>query len=1052
MLLLSACAIGAFGQADTATITGIISDPSGGAIPGAAVAVTNRATGLKYRDVTNAAGVYSVTALPIGVYDLSVTRAGFQTVERSEVALHAGDRARIDLQLQVGAVNQVVQVTTQAPLLESETSNLSQVVDNTKIVNMPLNGRDYQQLALLAPGVVYSRTQNFVTDAFSANGANMLQNQFLMDGMDNTNYLYGVVTASNEIVKPSIDAIQEFRTETQAFSAEFGGGAGAKVVVTTKSGTNQFHGTAFEFLRNDKIEANDFFNSGNTKPPFRQNQFGGTFGGPIKKNKTFFFASYQGTRIREKLTFLSVVPTPQFIAGDFGSTPVYDPATESATGARQPFPGNRIPSDRIDPVAVRMLQLYPAPNRAGVQNYLFNPSRNTNDSQVDSRLDHRFRESDSIFLRYSFHDYYRLEPGNLPVPASGGNTAVRLARAHTAVLNYTHLFGSNIVNEIRLAYSRNGGRIDVPTTTQLWQQFGFLGLFQRSDINGLPLFNLSGLTSVGDRSYAVDPKDVDIHQLGDGLSWLKGRHSMKMGTDILSVIRYAGTTNFARGVFAFNGQFTSAQAGAGAGSPFADALLGLTQDAYVSNALDASLRSRVWGLYLQDNFKVSHKLTLNLGMRWEYQPPFVERNNRLANFVTDPGLPGFGTIVRVQGDGVEQRSFVRRDLRDFAPRVGLAYQVTPSTVIRAGYGIFYDTNVQTPFSDLPVSNPPFYVQSDFPTANQSAVSSLTVRSGFPPSALQSSSLAGLALFSAWPYAMPIGITNQWNINIQRTLPGNTVLSAAYIGSHSAHRHLTAQDINQPYPGPGTLNARRAFPAEAAITRSVPFGTANYQALELKVERRFAGGFSTLNGYTWGHSLQTDIGQDTRDLLREKAASPQDMRQRLFSTVVWALPFGSGRKWLHSGAISQVVRDWQVSTLFVAQSGLYVTPIISTNTANTTGTLRPNRLREGNLPTGQRSPSHWFDTSAFIAPPAYQFGNSGLDIIEAPSLVNLDSTIARQFKLSDRFRIDFRAEFFNFLNTPHFDLPNTTVDKPVGGTIGDSIAPARQLQFGLKLQF
>jgi hypothetical protein len=214
-----------------------------------------------------------------------------------------------------------------------------------------------------------------------------------------------------------------------------------------------------------------------------------------------------------------------------------------------------------------MLQLYPAPNRAGVQNYLFNPSRNTNDSQVDSRLDHRFRESDSIFLRYSFHDYYRLEPGNLPVPASGGNTAVRLARAHTAVLNYTHLFGSNIVNEIRLAYSRNGGRIDVPTTTQLWQQFGFLGLFQRSDINGLPLFNLSGLTSVGDRSYAVDPKDVDIHQLGEGLSWLKGRHSMKMGIDILSFIRYAGTTNFARGVFAFNGQFTSAQAGVGAGSP-----------------------------------------------------------------------------------------------------------------------------------------------------------------------------------------------------------------------------------------------------------------------------------------------------------------------------------------------------------------------------------------------------------------------------------------------------------------------------------------------------
>src|SRR5579872_152247 len=842
-----------FGQTDTATITGIVTDPSGAAVPGAAVEATDRATGLKYRETTNASGVYSVTALPVGVYNLSVTRPGFQTIERSEVALHAGDRARIDLQLQVGAVTQVMQVTSQTPLLESETSNLSQVVDNTKIVNMPLNGRDYQQLAMLAPGMANVRVTNFVTDAFSANGASMLQNQFLMDGMDNTNYLYGVVTASNEIVKPSIDAIQEFRTETHAFSAEFGGGGGAKVVVTTKSGTNEFHGTAFEFLRNDKIEANDFFNSGNPKPPFRQNQFGGTFGGPIKKNKTFFFASYQGTRIREKLTFLSVVPSPQTIGGDFGSTAIYDPATQNPTGNRQLFPENHIPADRIDAVAVRMLELYPTPNRPGVQNYLFNPSRNTNDSQVDSRLDHRFRESDSIFLRYSFHDFYRLEPGNLPVPASGGNTAIRLARAHTAVLNYTHLFGSNIVNEIRLAYSRNGGKIDVPTTGKLWQQFGFQGLFQRPDINGLPLFNLSGLTSVGDRSYAPDPKDVDIHQLGDDISWLKGRHSMKMGIDVLSFIRYAGTTNFARGVFTFNGQFTSAQAGIGSGSSLADALLGLTSDAYVSNALDASLRSRVWGLYFQDNFKISRKLTLNLGIRWEYQPPFVEHNNRLANFVTNPALPGYDTIVPAQGDSVEQRSFQRRDLKDFAPRLGLAYQLTPSMVIRAGYGIFYDTTMQTAFSDLPVGNPPFYVQSDFPSSNQTATSDLAVRNGFPATALQATSLAGLALFSAWPYAMPVGATNQWDFNIQRTLPGSTVLSAAYVGSNTAHRRLTAQDINQPYPGPGALNLRRAFPTLAAITTSVPFGTANYQALELKIERRFAGGFSTLNGYKIGRA-------------------------------------------------------------------------------------------------------------------------------------------------------------------------------------------------------
>jgi hypothetical protein len=508
--LLGAFISGAWAQTDTATITGIASDPTGAAAPNASVEVTNQANGLKYHAVTNSTGVYVVTALPVGTYDVTVSLSGFQTVQRQDVALHAGDRARIDVQLKVGAVNQVMEVSSRAPLLESETSNLSQAIENATITDMPLNGRDYQQLALLAPGVLPSKTQNFVTDAFSVNGANMLQNNFVMDGMDNNNYMYGVVIASNEVIKPSIDAIQEFKMETHNFSAEFGRGGGAVVEVTTRSGGNDFHGTAFEFLRNNVFDANDFFNTGRGKPAYRQNQFGGTFGGPIRKNKTFFFASYQGTRIRNHLTFLSVIPMPAMVQGNFGSTAVYDPATQDAAGNRQPFPSNQIPANRFDPVAIRELQLYPAPNHAGVQNYVFNPSQNDQDDQVDSRLDHRFRDSDTMFLRYSFHDRNRLEPGNLPLPASGGNTALREAVAHTAVLSETHIFrGGNIVNEARLAYARSTGAIDVPTTEKLWQQFGFLGTFYRSDINGVPLFNLAGLTSVGDRSFAPDPKDAD---------------------------------------------------------------------------------------------------------------------------------------------------------------------------------------------------------------------------------------------------------------------------------------------------------------------------------------------------------------------------------------------------------------------------------------------------------------------------------------------------------------------------------------------------------------
>jgi hypothetical protein len=528
---------------------------------------------------------------------------------------------------------------------------------------------------------------------------------------------------------------------------------------------------------------------------------------------------------------------------------------------------------------------------------------------------------------------------------------------------------------------------------------------------------------------------------------------MKMGVDVRSFIRYAGTTDYARGVYTFNGQFTSAQAGKGTGPSFADALLGLTSDAQVSTPLSDSLRANAYALYYQDDFKVNAKLTLNLGLRYEYQAPFVEHNNRFANFVATPGQPGYGTLVPIQGDSVEQRSLQKRDFKDFAPRVGLAYQLNPSTVIRAGYGIFYDSNTQTAFTDLPVNNPPFYLRPDIPTANSSATSNLIIRNGFSPSFLTYSGvLTGLSLFSAWPYSMPAAMTNQWNLNLQRTLPGNSILSAAYVGSNTAHRRLSAQDVNQPYPGPGALNPRRLFPDLSSVTTSVPFGTSNYQALEVKFERRFSHGFATLNGFTWSHSLNSDVGLDSRDLVREKGDSQQDLRQRFFSTVIWELPFGAGKRWASGGVVSKLAGGWQVSTLFTAQRGLYLTPGYSVNTTNSTGGNRPDRIGNGNLSRGERTPDHWFSTAAFTAPAPFVFGNSGVDILEGPGLVNLDSTVARHFKLTERFRLDFRAEFFNILNNPHFSAPNTTVNVAAGGSISSSLTPAREIQFGLKLLF
>jgi hypothetical protein len=1046
-------AVGLLAQTDTATITGIVTDTSGAVVPNAAVEAANNATGLKSRAETNETGAYTISALPIGVYTVTITLQGFQRLERQAVTLHAGTRARLDFELKVGSVTDVVNVTSQAPLLQSETANLNQVVENTTITQMPLNGRNYQQLAMLSPGVLPSRTRNFVTDSFSVNGANMWQNQFVMDGMDNNNYHFGVVIASNQVVKPSIDAIQEFSVETHNFSAEFGRGGGGVIQVTTKSGTNSFHGTAFEFLRNDKLDANNFFNSGRTKPPFRQNQYGGTFGGPVKQDRTFFFGSYQKTSIREKLTLLNTIPTPAMIGGEFGAINIFDPATQAADGTRLQFPNNRIPTSRFDPVAIQELQLYPAPNRAGVQNYLFNPSRDDDDTQIDARLDHRFRDQDTVFLRYSYHDRTRMEPGNLPMPASGGNTAIRLALAHAAVFSHTHVFsGANVVNEVRAAYSRNDGKIDTPNQERLWEQFGFKGTYDRADITGLPLFNLTGYTSLGDRSFAPDPKTVDVKQLVDNVTMTKGRHSLKFGTNIRNFRRYAGTTDYARGIFGFNGQFNFQQAGRGNGNSLADALLGLTNTARLSTPRNATLFSTAAEFYAQDHFKVSRKLTLDLGIRYEYMPPFVEWHDRYATFVIEQGLPGYGTLVNAKDGSREERSLQKPDRNNFSPRIGLAYQLALGTVIRAGYGVFYDTTAQGEFSNLPSGNPPFYLDNQIATSNSSSTSNIIVRNGFPADALKPEVITGRALFSQWPYEFPDGMTHQWNVNVQQALPGSSVLSAAYVGSNTIHRRWGAIDVNQPVPGSTAINSRRLFPDQSNITISLPEGRGNYQALELKFERRFAGGFSTLNGFTWSHAMNTDPGPNTRERVRERGLSPEDMRHRFFSTAIWDIPFGAGRKWITSGPMSHIIGGWQLSTLLVAQAGLPYTPGISANTLNSTGGNRPNRLGDGNLPRGERSPDRWFDKTAFVLPPLYVFGNSGSNIISAPGVVNLDTTLSRTFKLSERLTLDFRTEFFNILNEAHFAAPNMTVDIANGGTISSTDTSARQIQFGMKLIF
>lgn len=1043
-------------QTDTGTITGIVTDTSGATVPGASIQAVNQANGLEYDTQSNDSGNYVLAAMPIGTYDLTATSDGFQTLFRPNVTLNAGTRARVDVELQVGSVTETVEVTAELPLLESETSSLGQAIENTTITQMPLNGRNYQELAVLTAGVLPSRRQNFVEDAFSVNGAGFDQNVFTLDGADNNNYFSGVVVASNQAVKPSIDAIQEFKMETHNYGAEFGRGGGAIVQVTTKSGTNEYHGTAFEFLRNEKLDANDFFNSGRAQPPYRQNQFGATFGGPLVKDRMFYFGSYEGTRIREKLTRLSIIPTPAQVGGDFsGTAQIHDPAGQAEDGTRPRFPNDTIPRDRFDPVALRMVELYPQPNRSGRQNYLFNPPRNRDDDKIDSRFDWRVATNHTIFVRFSYLNFDRLEPGSLPLPASGGNTAVRFSRAKTGVVNWTAALGGSMVNEVRVAYNRLVGGIDTPTQTPLWKEFGFTGLFDREDINGLPVFRPSGYQNVGDRNFAPDPRKQDVRQIVESLSLTKGNHSIKMGANIRNFVRWSGITNFARGRFDFNDQFTRTVAGArGGGDALADTLLGLTSSMRFSTPLNVRRHGYAFETYLQDNWKVTPKLTLNLGLRYEYQSPYVEQNDRALNFIIDPNDSRFGTLIPT-GQGVEGRSFRQRDLNDWGPRVGFAYQATGKTVIRAGYGVFYTGTFSLPVLADPTANPPFYLQNDIRTQVASATSQVVIRDGVPPDALNPEVLTGRSLVGVWPFSLPNGITNQWNLNIQQTLPGNALVSVAYVGSNTVHT-ATGANLNQPEPGPGPTNDRRWFPQYANITTNPPVGGSNYQGLEAKFERRFNDGFSILSGFTWSKTLVKQLGQRTSywHLAPEKTISRQHMPQRFFFAGVWNLPFGSGRKYGTQGPLAKIIGGWQLSPIFEAQRGLPLSPSVAGNPANTTGGQRPNRVGDGNLPRSERTPQRWFDLSAFEVPDRFTFGNSAAWVLEGPGLVNLDMMLSRTFALSERFSLDFRTEFFNLFNEAHFNFPSGTINRPAGGRISSTMecCPARQIQFGMKLIF
>lgn len=1082
------------GQTDTGTITGSVRDASSAMVAHAKVTVTDTATNTEaFSALTDAAGRYTVPALKPSEYVITAEATGFKRAVRRGVVLEVNQVVVIDLTLEIGQVTQVTEVTAAAPLMQTQSAELGDVVEHRRVVELPLNGRFFVDLVPLTVGVTPPSTvANPNNDTFlgaragqpgvEVNGQRPGSNNYTVDSIDNRES-----TVSAIILYPPVDAIQEFKVQTSNEEAEFGTNPGATVNVVFRSGTNELHGSAYEFLRNNAFDAKNFFDRKNVPiPAFQMNQFGVTAGGPIARNKTFIFGYYEGEVIHQQQTYLDSVPTALMRTGNMSElgVPIYDPVTyDAATNLKQVFPNNTIPASRIDQVAQRMIALNePLPNASGVgNNFVYNPERGSNSKGFGVRVDHQFREKDSIFGRFILQNFLLDDPSILTLPILPSpyttnkepiESAHETLNARGLAIGETHLFSPSLVNELRLGYTRE--HVYFPNALQGDNVANAVGIpFVNNPAiaysSGLPTFAVTGFTGLGESGIQPFIVTDNNYEVVNNFTWLKGRHTFKFGGDLIRRQYNFFQSSSQRGSFTFSGQFTSQLGVGNTGSAMADFLLGYPS-ASALKVLTSEVGQRqieVSG-YAQDTWRLTDRLSLTYGLRYELFTPRVEVANRQANF--DPTYPG-GSIVIAGSDAVCGRALRCTDFKDFAPRFGFAYQATPKLVVRGSYGIFYDNYSVDGFGGTSglMYQPPFTWSSTINAPLATPINRL--EDGIPPVIVIPVSNGRVLPVSTAPYTAAYEYPHerspyvqQRNITVERELTKDLVLTASYVGNKGT-RNMYTTNINQAIPGPGAIPPRRPFPDWPDISSQLDQGQSSYNALQVKVQRRLSKGFMFLAGYTYGKSLddgqgESNVTQNAYNRKGDRGRSGWDMTHRFVFSSTYELPFGPGKPIGSNltGIAGKLAGGWNINGILSLSTGFPFTVSLATSVANTGTSSRPNCIADPSV--SNPGPSLWFNPAAFATPALYSWGNCGRSIITGPGTHELDLNLEKNTYFSEnRSRyLQFRVETFNLSNTPQFNNPNASIGSAIAGTISGAGQPAdfsrtsRQIQLALKFYF